>query len=75
MIRFHEPMGFLDLAQREGSGNGRLELAGALAATPKTSVRALSALAMALSGNSQEAEKAITELSNDKPEGTAVRFI
>ena len=28
MIRFHEPMGFLDLAQREGSGNGRLELAG-----------------------------------------------
>jgi serine/threonine protein kinase/tetratricopeptide (TPR) repeat protein len=46
-----------------------------LTSVPETKARALAALVLALSGNSQEADKVITELSNEKPEGTVVRFI
>jgi tetratricopeptide (TPR) repeat protein len=47
----------------------------ALASTSKTNVRALAALAVALSGDSQQADQVVTELTNEKPEGTVPRFI
>ena len=47
----------------------------ALASTSDTTVRPLAALALALSGDSQQADKVVTELTNEKPEATVLRSI
>src|SRR5499427_7560318 len=70
---------FVALSARNEAFVGNIDVARkqaqqALASTSKTN-RALAALAVALSGDSQQADQVVTELTNEKPEGTVLRFI
>jgi tetratricopeptide (TPR) repeat protein len=71
---------FVALSARNEAFVGNIDVARkqaqqALASTSKTNVRALAALAVALSGDSQQADQVVTGLTNEKPESTVLRFI